>query len=103
ARRHRAVSVLPAFASAELALGLLVAQAGRESERDALAGPLLLLVCERGAEALTADTVEPVLRAIAEPALAALLALLMRDLLAPRDFSALYEPFEQAIPFATLS
>ena len=40
------------------------------------------------------DAIDP----IAEPALAALLALAVRDLLEPRVLATLYEPFAEAIP-----
>ena len=100
--RYGRLSPSAKFAAAELALAVLLSKAGREQERDALAGPLLLLVQERASTANSEHGTVALLRPVAEPALSALLALLMRDLLPPGDFAALYEPFAVAIPFERL-
>jgi hypothetical protein len=107
----------PAYRAAERALATVIAKSGRDRERDALGGPLLQMLrvpaphSGEGADALSPATPPvtasgegdtPTLRPIAEPALAALLALLMRDLLSAPHFSALYAPFDETISVATL-
>lgn len=82
------------FAVADQTLGQTLERSGREDARDAVAGPLLQLV------RLTDETDD--LDAIAEPALAALLALIVSDLLAESTVATLYMPFAQAIPLATI-
>jgi len=82
------------FAAADGILGQTIERSGREDARDAVAGPLLQLV--RFSD--EADDLDP----IAEPALAALLALIVCDLLAESTFATLYMPFERAIPLATV-
>jgi hypothetical protein len=94
-----AVSTTRPFALADAALGETIERSGRSQERDALAGPLIAL-CRRAEAMLPADGTEqpPDLDPIAEPALAALLALLVADLLPARHFDALYAPFADVIP-----
>jgi hypothetical protein len=91
------------FAAAELMLGEIIERSGRSDARDALAGPLLQLVRDREAEAASGsaplEAPESVpLDPIAEPALAALLALLVCDLLPPERLAVLYAPFDESIP-----
>ncbi len=92
--RFDTVRHLHDFTVADRILGQTIERSGREDARDAVAGPLLQLV--RLAE--DADDLDP----IAEPALAALLALIVSDLLGASTFATLYMPFEQAIPLATV-
>ena len=117
-----------AFLAADAQLATLIEGSGRADARDALFGPLLQLVrlpdaspsssaaqldgvdraagadAERPVAVSDADDEAPVpLDPIAEPAMAALLGLLVRDLLAPDLFVVLYAAFEVAIPFASLS
>jgi hypothetical protein len=102
--RYAAQSLAPEYATAEMALGLSISRTGRVAEQTALAGPLLQLVRERADES-GADgdaSVLPTLRAIAEPALAALLALMMRDVLQPFEFTRLYEPFDTVLQVSEL-
>jgi nucleoside-diphosphate-sugar epimerase len=82
----RAHAETPAFRRAERLLGELMAKTGREAERDAAAGPLLQMV------RLPDDpgAIDP----IAEPALATLMALVIRDVLPPDDFDALTAPMD---------
>lgn len=84
----------PRFARADTAVGELIERSGRTDARDAVAGPLLQL-----ARGLDDDALDP----IAEPALAALLALLVRDLLPEIHFTALFASVEPEIPVATLA
>lgn len=92
-KAHRRYTQLDEYRAAELAIGVAVARAGREREQAALAGPLLQLVLERGD-----DATDPHVRPVAEPALAALLALMMEDLLSAAEFGSLYAAFADAIP-----
>jgi hypothetical protein len=91
-----------AWQVADRALGEVIEQSGRTDERDALAGPLLQLVLASDPPVevdLEADVdEEAVLDPVAEPALAALMALLVRDLLSPHHFTTLYAPFADTIP-----
>ena len=102
--RYAEISASRAFRAAENAVGLAIERSGREAAQTALAGPLLQLV--RVSEANTTDTThaqdDDALRPIAEPALSALLALMMSDVLAASEFSQLYEPFAMAIPMDVL-
>lgn len=87
------------WSTAEHELGVTIERSGREAARDALAGPLLQLVQRPGAEATSEDDALDTLDPIAEPALAALLSLLVRDLLDPAHVHALYAPFAPHLPF----
>ena len=91
------IAGLPEYAAAELALGVAIARSGREREQAALGGPLLQLV----QDPTTNDA--STLRPIAEPALAAVLALMMQDLLTLAEFEHLYGAFASAIPLHSLS
>ncbi len=101
---------LPEYQAAERVLGAAIARSGRESERDALGGPLLQLVQghrpspDTGPSVASEDpgAIATSLRPIAEPALAALLAILMQDVLSAERSTQLYAPFERAIPRASL-
>ncbi|MFN5598864.1 MAG: hypothetical protein ACK5AK_05700, partial [Gemmatimonas sp.] len=101
-----------AWMLAETALATAIERSGREPQRDALSGPLLQLVQrDRGAaatataatataatataaEATDEDRVLDTLDPVAEPALAALLALLVCDLLDGAQLARLLAPFE---------
>lgn len=104
------------FQAAERLLGVAIARSGREAERDALGGPLLrMLAADVPSNSPPAvggvDTPpssppvsggEPALRPIAEPALAATLALMMQDVLTENQVALLYAPFQRFIPRTTL-
>ena len=108
-----------AWREAERALGETIEKSGRESERDALAGPLLQLTRRPftgdsvGGDSVDGDATRATIDdehdalddidPIAEPALAALLALLVRDLISAPHFSTLYAPFADDIPLADVS
>jgi hypothetical protein len=98
-----AVEGAPSFAAADAMLAETIERSGRNAERDALAGPLLQ-IARRNDGMLPADgTAQPDdLDPIAEPALAALLALLVADLLPARHFQSLYSPFDVEIPHTLL-
>lgn len=92
-------SATAAFQRAEATLATVMERSGREEARDAVSGPFLQLV-QRPDRPTPGDTLQPDddttpldgLEPIAEPALAALMALLVRDLLPPEDFANLVAP-----------
>jgi hypothetical protein len=86
---------------ADRALQAVIERAGREGERDAALGPLLQLVRLPDPPGHGPDDPPP-LAAVAEPAAAAVLALVARDLLPAAAFDALYAPFARRIPTAAL-
>ena len=114
-----------AWVLAETALATAIERSGREPQRDALSGPLLQLVQrDRGAAAQNAapgvarspaeasigeagatdeDRVLDTLDPVAEPALAALLALLVCDLLDSAQLARLMAPFEGVIALAEVT
>ncbi len=103
---HAAAHGTRAWQIAETALGEIIERSGRGQAQEALAGPLLQLVRRPNAQAPipesseeALDTLEP----MAEPALAALLALVVQDLLEPRDFATLYAPMANVIPLDALT
>jgi hypothetical protein len=84
-----ALEPTPRFRAADRALGLSVERTGRTAERDAVVGPLLQIA--RAPEG--SDEPPPV----AAAALAALLALVMRDVLDEGTFATLYAPFADLV------
>jgi hypothetical protein len=80
--------------AAEQAMADAITRSDREGWRDALSGPLLQLVRRPDAPAPTteAEALEA-LDPVAEPTLAALLALLVRDLLPGETVDLLLSPF----------
>jgi hypothetical protein len=97
--RHHAAVDSREYVAAESLVGETIARAGRTDARDALAGPLLQLV-RTTHPANPDDDVLSTLDPIAEPALAALLALLVADLVPPATLAVLYQPFDSVIPLA---
>ena len=94
AARFASLQGTPRFAAADRALSAAVAATGREPERDAALGPLLQLVAVGDAPEGEAPELAPV----AEAALAAVLALLVRDVLPATAFATLYGPFAEVVP-----
>ena len=101
ARAYATIADSPRFRAADRALGGAIDRAGRTAERDAALGPLLQLV-RADAPPDAAPDAEVALDPVAEPALAALLALLARDLLPAETVATLYAPFASLIPLPTL-
>lgn len=100
--RYREQEFSSAFHAADATVGETIERSGRTDARDALGGPLVQIV-QRPADAAQQeiadeDDLSGMLDPIAEPALAALLALLVRDLLPAAQFAVLYAPFSDAIP-----
>jgi nucleoside-diphosphate-sugar epimerase len=77
------------FARADRALGEAMVRANREAERDAAAGPLLQMMRTPREPGDAADATAPDLDPIAEPALAGLMALVVRDVLPAEVFDEL--------------
>ena len=100
AARHAALADAPRYRRADATLGDVITRSGREAARDALTGPLLQLVKRQAAltDAAEGDADDIALDPIAEPALAALLALLVRDLLDDDTVRLLTEAFSDTIP-----
>ena len=99
--RHGSTCTTRAWQAAETVLGTTIERAGRADAQQAIAGPLLQLV-RRGdaptgtdADDAALDQLEP----IAEPALAALLVLIVADLLPAEVAERLYAPFASVIPW----
>ena len=88
---YAALAESASWLRADARLGRAIQSSGRGDVEQTLAGPLLQLVTSREAEGGSLD-------AIAEPALAALLAIVVADLLSEADFATLYRPFAQIIP-----
>jgi hypothetical protein len=101
AAEYEALQRGPRFAGADRALSAAVSATQREPQRDAVLGPLLQLVAEPRPEGEGPDEPPP-LAPVAEAALAAVLALLVRDVLGASAFATLYAPFAERIPLATL-
>jgi hypothetical protein len=97
ADRYRVIRDSQAFVTAELAIGLAIEQGGRVDARDAVAGPLLQLV-RKVEEPVPTDEPLALLDPVAEPALAAVLALLVADLVSADHSQTLYAPFEPFLP-----
>lgn len=96
--RHAQLSRTTAWEAAESLLATAIERSGREAHRDALSGPLLQLVRPAGATAtISEDEALAQLDPVAEPALAALLALMVRDLLPAETEGALLAPFDGVV------
>lgn len=94
--RYEAIAGTRAYVAADARLGEVITRSGREEARDALSGPLLQLVKRPVPDASEAAELE--LEPIAEPALAALLALMVRDLLDDASVRLLTDAFSDTIP-----
>lgn len=100
--RHRAIVDGREYVAAESLIGETIARAGRTDARDALAGPLFQLVRTTPTTA-SDDDVLSMLDPIAEPALAALLALLVADLVPSSALAELYQPFDAVIALSSVT
>ena len=104
AQLYEGLARTASFAASDRALGELIAAAGREGERDAVVGPVVQLAtdaAERVARSLGAPSAADPDR-FAEPALAASLAVIARDLLDEQQFQLLYGPVSWGVPLAEL-
>lgn len=103
--RYDAVSTTRAYEAADARLGDVITRSGREEARDALSGPLMQLMKRPVAaitEATSTDTdTELELEPIAEAALAALLSLMVRDLLDDATVRLLTDAFSDTIPLGS--
>ena len=92
--RYGELTRTKAWEAAETLLATAIERSGRDPQRDALSGPLLQLVRPADATAtISEDDALAQLDPVAEPALAALLALMVRDLLPEAAVGTLMEPF----------
>ena len=94
--RYETIAATRAYEAADARLGEVITRSGREEARDALSGPLLQLVKRPTPDASPES--EIALEPIAEPALAALLALMVRDLLDDATLLLLTDAFADTIP-----
>lgn len=100
ARRYAAIAASPAGRQADRGLGAAIRKSARESARDALVGPVLQLATRAAdAAALDSGDREQVER-LAEPALAAALALVVADRLGEEQRAILTAAFGDAVPDA---
>lgn len=100
--RYEAIAATRAYEAADARLGEVITRSGRDEARDALSGPLLQLVKRPTPDVSPAADAEAdiALEPIAEPALAALLALMVRDLLDDATVQLLTDAFADTIPAA---
>lgn len=103
ARHYAELAGSAAGVAADRDLQRAVERAARTAERDAVLGPLAQLVrVEPGAAPSENGDAPAELHPVAEAALAALLALVTRDVLPARAFATLYAPFAEQIPVPVL-
>ena len=103
AQLYEGLARTASFAAADRALGELIAGSGREGEGDAVVGPVVQIATDaaaRVARTLGASAPEP--DRYAEPALAAALAVVARDLLDEQQFQLLYGPVSWGVPITEL-
>ena len=98
--RYETIAATRAYEAADARLGEVITRSGRDEARDALSGPLLQLVKRPTPDVSPAADAEAdiALEPIAEPALAALLALMVRDLLDDATVQLLTDAFADTIP-----
>lgn len=98
--RYETIAATRAYEAADARLGEVITRSGRDEARDALSGPLLQLVKRPTPDVSPAVDAEAdiALDPIAEPALAALLALMVRDLLDDATVQLLTDAFADTIP-----
>lgn len=102
--RYTMLSASPEWYAAEGSLATSIERSGREAFRDALSGPLLQLVRPTHPTA-SADEDDwlTALDPIAEPALAALLGLLVSDVLPAPTVHTLLAPFDDAVSLVEIT
>ena len=98
--RYETIAATRAYEAADARLGEVITRSGRDEARDALSGPLLQLVKRPTPDVSPAADAEAdiALDPIAEPALAALLALMVRDLLDDATVQLLTDAFADTLP-----
>jgi hypothetical protein len=94
--RYETIALSRDYEAADARLGDVIKRSGREEARDALSGPFLQLMKRPMPDASPDAEIE--LEPIAEPALAALLALMVRDLLDDATVRLLTDAFTDTIP-----
>jgi hypothetical protein len=94
--RYETIALSRDYEAADARLGDVIKRSGREEARDALSGPFLQLMKRPMPDASPDAEIE--LEPIAESALAALLALMVRDLLDDATVRLLTDAFTDTIP-----
>lgn len=98
ARRYAEIAATPAGRQADRGLGAAIQSSAREQARDALVGPVLQMAA-RAAESAALDSGDrEQVERLAEPALAAALALVVADRLADAQRELLTSAFGAAVP-----
>lgn len=101
ARRYEAIAATTAGRQADRGLGAAIERSAREPARDALIGPILQMA-RRAADSASLDSSDrQELERLAEPALAAALALVVADRLGEAERSLLTTAFGLAVPSET--
>lgn len=95
-RRYAALATTPAGRQADRALGAAITASAREEARDAVVGPIVQMASRAADGAAVAG--DDAVQRLAEPALAAALALLVADRLDPTQRQVLTQPFAGALP-----
>ena len=98
ARLYEGLQRTPRFSAADRALGDAITAAGREGERDAVVGPVVQIATDAAERVGRATGEAPDVDRYAEPALAAALAVVARELLDPEQFTTLYASVSWAVP-----
>ncbi len=98
ARRYEAIAATPAGRQADRGLGGAIQRSAREEARDALIGPILQMA-KRAADSAALDSSDSQeVERLAEPALAAALALVVADRIGEAQRELLTSAFGPAIP-----
>ena len=100
-RRYDTLHVQASYREADVVLGVAIERSDRAYARDALAGPFVQMM-QRPARDGAAGMDPAELDVIAEAALAALLALVVVDVLPHGTLQTLYAPFDAVVPLASL-
>lgn len=98
ARRYEAISVTPAGRQADRGLGSAIERSAREPARDALIGPILQMATRAADSAALDSSDRQEVERLAEPALAAALALVVADRLGEAQRDLLTSAFGGAVP-----
>ncbi len=98
ARRYEAIAATPAGRQADRGLGLAIQRSAREPARDALIGPILQMATRAADSAALDSSDRREVERLAEPALAAALALVVADRIGDAQRDLLTSAFGAAIP-----
>lgn len=108
ARLYEGLQRTPRFVAADRVLGEAMTAAGREGERDAVVGPVVQIATDaaeragRATSGADGGVQSGEVDRYAEPALAAALAVVARDLIGRDEFETLYGAVSWGVPEAEL-